>query len=121
MPISLMPPPPRPKERPRPATPQPHLKDVSNARRPYVDFTAESDLTCVVLGALGMSTRYIRSRTHLTVSQIIYRLSKAKRSLGLESGFRVGFRNGENRFAGMVLSDFESAITKELKGELHNE
>lgn len=119
MPISLMPPP--PKKRLASALPQPKPKDVSNARRPYVDFTAESDLLCAVLGALGMSTKYIQSRTHLTPSQVVYRLTKAKHRLGLEQGFRVGYRNGANRFVGMVLSDFETAITKELKNELPNE
>lgn len=63
----------------------------------------ESDIQCAIMGALGMSTKAIIKRTHLTPCQVTYRLNKK----GIK---RADYRNGEG-FAKVILnSDIEELV-----------
>lgn len=90
-------------------------------RHHHIDFSVESDLVVATLAAMGMGNKFIARRTHLTGGQINYRIQLAKRKLGFTQGLRVGFRNGSNRFASMVLDEYEDAIRRELKKEFWDE
>lgn len=73
----------------------------------------KEDYECAYLGALGFSTRYIASKTGLTNGKIGYRLKKATIR-------RMDYRNGESRFASIVLKSIRPLMQREVAAFLKN-
>ena len=73
----------------------------------------KSDYECAYLGALGMSTRYIESKTDLTPGKISYRLKKASLK-------RMDYRNGTSPVAKTVLKFIRPLVLAELNSHLKN-
>jgi hypothetical protein len=76
-------------------TPVPALK---------VNFNTELDMECALLGEAGWHTKAIARATHLTPSQVLYRLKRA----GVR---RVDYRNGVSEIAKYVKNQLKHQAT----------
>ena len=80
-----------------------------------VDFiNRRQDFQCLLLGSLGMSTRYICRKTGLTHCQIQYRLAK-------NGTKRIDYRNGENESASLVMAAASVSVARAIKRKLVGE
>lgn len=89
----------------------PHHETLAWQKR-FVDFQRKkADHEAALLGAMGMSTNFIQSRTNLSSGQVGYRLKKA----GIA---RADFRNGSSPFARLVLSSARDLVDAKLMQQL---
>ena len=81
----------------------------------FVDYVNKrKDHEAALLGALGMSTRFIQARTGLTPCQISYRLSKG----GIK---RIATRNGEGPFARTLIQTAREQVDLKLMQHLEQQ
>ena len=80
-----------------------------------VDFHAyASDLKCVLLASMGLTTKAISEATDLTPSQVEYRLRKAEqkeRGAGLHTA-RYQYRNGTSPVVRIMIQQFAEPSRK---------
>ncbi len=93
-------------------------KKVSQQHHVLVTFQGVSDATALAYAKLGASTRMIRQVTGLSESQVIYRLSKAKRVEGHQHGYRVAWRNGESAEFKQVADDMMKVMVRDIQRSL---
>jgi hypothetical protein len=81
------------------------------AKPRFVNFALyDEDYECAFLGAMGFSTRYISTQTHLGGGQVNYRLKKAHIR-------RMDYRNGTSAFAQIMLQS-RPRLQRELNSQL---
>lgn len=80
-------------------------RKIERRRVDYLSY--DEDNECALLGALGFSGRYIERKTGLTLGKVEYRLRKAEIR-------RTDFRNGEGRWAKMMLSNMRDITQPRL-------
>lgn len=74
-------------------------------------FNYEEDFECAYMGAIGLSTKAIISRTKLSGGQITYRLKKAHIR-------RMDYRDGTSEFATIIYRKMRGAVAPELTRQL---
>ncbi len=94
------------------------MKTKKTKTRHRVTFAHDQDSMCLALAKLGQSTRVIARDCRLTESQIIYRLSKAKRLEEEEHGYRVAWRSGESDLVQQIKADFLGVLQHEIQRNL---
>ena len=89
---------------------QTFLEEKKKPRRVDFDIYKE-DFDAAMLGALGMSSRFIESRTSLSHGKIAYRLKKAHVR-------RSDYRDGTSVFARIVLKHIAPLAKNEMRAYL---
>jgi hypothetical protein len=93
---------------------------VKKIPRHLVTFQDAADIETICLAELGLSTRCIQDSTGLSPNQISYRLFKAKKAEGYESGhtYRSEWRNGTGQAVRAVMNSLVPSLRKDAKSRL---
>lgn len=80
-----------------------------------ITFEAPQDQKPILMGQFGIGNREIMRQSGLSDAQVTYRLSKAKKYLGRDHGFRTDWRNGNHPLLSRIMSDYGQILIKELE------
>ena len=96
------------------------MNTPSKPKRKAVTFLDPTDIEVVALAKLGGSSAMISERTGLSMSQITYRVTKAKIGEGMEkgNGYRTDWRNGTSPYYQLMSKAILPKIRATVRAEL---
>lgn len=93
-------------------------KTVPRNRQSVRYDVGSEEALAVAMAKLGASSRAIQEQCKLTLSQITYRLTKAKRLEERDIGYRTAYRNGTSPEFQYVMKDYLAIVRLDVERRL---